>query len=167
MYTKTLNNKLIFVGDLKSVNLEIIAKSYKQLIEKNIKIILIGNMDETKEYFVKIKLLKKIINLIIIKKMSAENTENVTMNVNEQLAEVEAPAATPAAAAPAPVNLTLGVLSNAAKLIELAISRGAYRPNEITAVGRVYDEFAAGLNTLASQVQAAQPAAAEAETKTV
>ena len=100
--------------------------------------------------------------------MSAENTENVTMNVNEQLAEVEAPAATPAAA-PAPVNLTLGVLSNAAKLIELAISRGAYRPNEITAVGRVYDEFAAGLNTLASQVQAAQPAAAapaEAETAT-
>ena len=99
--------------------------------------------------------------------MSAENTENVTMNVNEQLAEVEAPAATPATA---PVNLTLGVLSNAAKLIELAISRGAYRPNEITAVGRVYDEFAAGLNTLASQVQAAQPAAAapaEAETKTV
>ena len=94
------------------------------------------------------------------------STENVTMNVNEQLAEVEAPAATPAAA-PAPVNLTLGVLSNAAKLIELAISRGAYRPNEITAVGRVYDEFAAGLNTLASQVQAAQPAAAEAETKTV
>ena len=102
--------------------------------------------------------------------MSSENTENVTMNVNEQLAEVEAPAATPAAAAPAPVNLTLGVLSNAAKLIELAISRGAYRPNEITAVGKVYDEFAAGLNTLASQVQAAQPAAAaapaEAETAT-
>ena len=95
------------------------------------------------------------------------STENVTMNVNEQLAEVEAPAATPAAA---PVNLTLGVLSNAAKLIEIAISRGAYRPNEITAVGRVYDEFAAGLNTLASQVQAAQPAAAaapaEAETAT-
>ena len=103
--------------------------------------------------------------------MSAENTENVTMNVNEQLAEVEAPATeTPATPAAAPVNLTLGVLSNAAKLIEIAISRGAYRPNEITAVGRVYDEFAAGLNTLASQVQAAQPAAAaptEAETKTV
>lgn len=102
--------------------------------------------------------------------MSTENTENVTMSVNEQLSEVEAPvAATTPAAAPAPVNLTLGVLSNAAKLIELAISRGAYRPNEITAVGKVYDEFAAGLNTLSAQVQAAQPAAAapaEAETAT-
>ena len=77
MYTKTLNNKLIFVGDLKSVNLEIIAKSYKQLIKKNIKIILIGNIDETKEYFVKIKFKIKIIELFSIEDHLNFNNKNI------------------------------------------------------------------------------------------
>ena len=95
--------------------------------------------------------------------MSTDNSENVTMSVNEQLSEVEAPAAeAPVAEAPAapPVTLTVRTLANVRSLLELAVNRGAFRANEITAVGRVYDEFAAGLNTLASQVQAAQPAAA-------
>ena len=77
MYTKTSNNKLIFVGDLKSVNLEIIAKSYKQLIKKNIKIILIGNIDETKEYFVKIKFKIKIIELFSIEDHLNFNNKNI------------------------------------------------------------------------------------------
>jgi 4-hydroxy-L-threonine phosphate dehydrogenase PdxA len=66
MYTKTSNSKLIFVGDLKSINLEIIAKSFKKLISKNIRIILIGNIDEIKKYFVKIKFKVKIIELFSI-----------------------------------------------------------------------------------------------------
>jgi hypothetical protein len=105
--------------------------------------------------------------------MSTDNTENVTMSVNEQLSEVEAPVEAPVAAtevAAAPVNLTVGGLANVRRLLELAVERGAFKANEMTSVGRVYDEFVGGLNTLASQVQAAQPAAAaapaEAETST-
>ena len=98
--------------------------------------------------------------------MSTENSENVTMSVNEQLSEVEAPAAeAPVAEAPAapPVTLTVRTLANVRSLLELAVNRGAFRANEMTAVGTVYDEFVGGLNTLAAQIQAAQPAAAPAE----
>ena len=92
--------------------------------------------------------------------MSTDNTENVTMSVNEQLSEVETPevAATEVAA---PVNLTVGGLANIKRLLELAVERGAFKANEMTAVGRVYDEFVGGLNTLSAQIQAAQPAAEE------
>ena len=96
--------------------------------------------------------------------MSTENTENVTMSVNEQLSEVEAPVEAPVAAtevAAAPVNLTVGGLANVRRLLELAVERGAFKANEMTAVGRVYDEFVGGLNTLAAQIQATQPTVAE------
>ena len=102
--------------------------------------------------------------------MSTDNSENVTMNVNEQLSEVEAPVATPAEAPTAPpVALTVKTLANVRTLLDLAVNRGAFRANEMSEVGRVYDEFVGGLNTLAAQIQAAQPAAAapaEAETAT-
>jgi 4-hydroxythreonine-4-phosphate dehydrogenase len=77
MYTKTSNNKLIFVGDLKSVNLEIIAKSYKQLTKKNMKIILIGNAHEIKKYFERIKFKVKIIELFNIEDHQNFNSRNV------------------------------------------------------------------------------------------
>jgi hypothetical protein len=110
--------------------------------------------------------------------MSTENTENVTMSVNEQLSEVEttevaanatevAANATEVAAnatevaATTPVNLTVGGLANVRRLLELAVERGAFKANEMTAVGRVYDEFVGGLNTLSAQIQATQPTVAE------
>jgi hypothetical protein len=95
--------------------------------------------------------------------MSTDNTENVTMSVNEQLSEVETTevAATAATTAAAPVNLTVGGLANVRRLLELAVERGAFKANEMTAVGRVYDEFVGGLNTLAAQIQATQPTVAE------
>ena len=102
--------------------------------------------------------------------MSTDNTENVTMSVNEQLSEVEttevAAATTETAAttpAAAPVNLTVGGLANVRRLLELAVERGAFKANEMTAVGRVYDEFVGGLNTLGRQIHAAQPAASADE----
>jgi 4-hydroxythreonine-4-phosphate dehydrogenase len=66
MYTKVLNNKLIFVGDLSSINLEIIAKSYKYLTKKNVKIILIGDMDKIQKYFIRIKFKVSIVELFSI-----------------------------------------------------------------------------------------------------
>ena len=105
--------------------------------------------------------------------MSTDNTENVTMSVNEQLSEVETTevsattevAATETAATEvAPVNLTVGGLANVRRLLELAVERGAFKANEMTAVGRVYDEFVGGLNTLAAQIQATQPTVAESTT---
>jgi len=95
--------------------------------------------------------------------MSTENTENVTMSVNEQLSEVETTETTEVAAT-TPVNLTVGGLANVRRLLELAVERGAFKANEMTAVGRVYDEFVGGLNTLAAQIQATQPTVAESTT---
>ena len=95
--------------------------------------------------------------------MSTENTENVTMSVNEQLSEVETTETTEVAAT-TPVNLTVGGLANVRRLLELAVERGAFKANEMTAVGRVYDEFVGGLNTLSRQIQATQPTVAESTT---
>ena len=50
-------------------------------------------------------------------------------------------------------NLTLGLLINVKNLVDLAIARGAYKPNELTAVGKVYDQYIAGLNKLQTQSQ--------------
>ena len=50
-------------------------------------------------------------------------------------------------------NLTLGLLINVKNLVDIAIARGAYKPNELTAVGKVYDQYIAGLNKLQTQSQ--------------
>lgn len=50
-------------------------------------------------------------------------------------------------------NLTLGLLINVKNLVDLAIARGAYKPNELTTVGKVYDQYTAGLNKLQTQSQ--------------
>ena len=55
MYIKTLNNiKLVFVGDINSINLEIISKSHSYLANKKIKYVLLGNINEITNYFKKI-----------------------------------------------------------------------------------------------------------------
>ena len=64
MSIKTLNKiKLVFVGDLKSINLEIIAKSHKYLVQEKIKYILIGDIFKIKEYFNKIKIINEVIEI--------------------------------------------------------------------------------------------------------
>lgn len=70
MFTKILNNKIIYVGDLKSINLEIIAKSYNLLIKKNVNIILIGDINKIQSYFFKINFRTKIIELFDINEVS-------------------------------------------------------------------------------------------------
>jgi len=77
MYTEVLNNKLIFVGDLNSINLEIIAKSYKHLTKKNIKIILIGDIDEIQKYFIRIRFKVSIVELFSIEDHLNFNNKNI------------------------------------------------------------------------------------------
>ncbi len=69
MYSKQLKKiKLIYVGDTKSINLEIIAKSFNLLKKLSINYVLIGNLSEIKNYLHKIKFnKKKIIEVFSIK----------------------------------------------------------------------------------------------------
>ena len=38
-------------------------------------------------------------------------------------------------------KLTIQMLENMRNLVEVAISRGAYRAGEVSSVGKIYDEF--------------------------
>ena len=68
MFIKALNKiKLVFVGDLKSINLEIIAKSHEYLVQEKIKYILIGDIFKIKEYFDKIKNNNEVIEIFNFK----------------------------------------------------------------------------------------------------
>ena len=64
--------------------------------------------------------------------MTTHSTENITMDLEGG----------------APVSLTLNCLSNVKNLVDVSISRGAYKPNEVSTVGKVYDEFVAALTHL-------------------
>lgn len=75
---------------------------------------------------------------------SSASDENVSLNV-------EAPTEVPTeGSTPAP-SLTLGLLNQVKNLLDVAISRGVVKPNEMSAVGQVYDQYVAGLNALAQQ----------------
>jgi len=95
--------------------------------------------------------------------MSEENeNKNVSINVEEPNVP------------PAPVNLTLGNLNNVKNLVDVAITRGAYKPNEVSTVGKVYDEFVAALTNLINMTNAnanananANESSSEPETKNV
>ena len=89
---------------------------------------------------------------------------NVTMEVESNDASTEvvdsvegdnAPVAEPVA----PVTLNINTLVDVKKLLDVAIARGMVRPNEMTAVGTIYDRFVGGLNTLVQQSQAVESSA--------
>tara|TARA_B100000123_G_C25711264_1_gene420084 strand:+ start:212 stop:418 length:207 start_codon:yes stop_codon:yes gene_type:complete len=48
-------------------------------------------------------------------------------------------------------ELTFNTLLNVKSLIDIAISRGAYKPEELSKVGSIYDRFNYGLNLLKIQ----------------
>lgn len=76
---------------------------------------------------------------------------NVTMEVetNDASTEVVEESAPPA-------TLNVNTLVQVKNLLDVAISRGAIKPNEMTAVGSIYDRYVAGLNTLLQQSQAVE-----------
>ena len=98
-------------------------------------------------------------------KTNTKTTENITMDVHESggstTPEPTPESVAPESVAPDPVNLTVGCLSNVKNLIDVAISRGAYKPNEVSTVGKIYDEFVAGLKTVTDAVA---PTATDATT---
>ena len=53
-------------------------------------------------------------------------------------------------------NLTLTDLSSIKNLIEVACNRGAFRAEEMTTVGAVYEKLAGFLNNVAEQARAAE-----------
>jgi hypothetical protein len=64
-------------------------------------------------------------------------------------AKVETPLPGPEAAAPQePADLTITDLSNIRQIIDLASSRGAFRPSEMVAVGTVYNKLQNFLNSI-------------------
>jgi hypothetical protein len=69
----------------------------------------------------------------------------------------------PAAEAPATeqpsTDLTINDLNAMKVIIDIASSRGAFKPNEMVAVGQTYSKLETFLNSVAKQ-QAAQPAPA-------
>ena len=68
---------------------------------------------------------------------------------------IEQPDAKPAEA---PIELTVSDLSNLKQIIDVASSRGAFKPNEMTVVGTVYTKLETFLNAVAAQQK---PAAGE------
>ena len=74
------------------------------------------------------------------------NEENVSLNVNpsEQTEPVSQPQEEPS-------SLTLNILLNVKNIVDLAVARGAFRPEELSKVGGVYDKFTNGLKALQTQ----------------
>jgi hypothetical protein len=64
-----------------------------------------------------------------------------------------------------PADLTINDLNALKVIIDIASSRGAFKPNEMVAVGQTYTKLTTFLDTVAAQ-QPAQPAAAPAPAPT-
>ena len=67
------------------------------------------------------------------------------------MGEVEEIVETPVAEeeeTPEPLTMTLQMLENMRNLVEVSVGRGAFRPNELSSVGKIYDEFVASLDSI-------------------
>ena len=66
------------------------------------------------------------------------------------MGEVEEIVETPVAEeeTPEPLTMTLQMLENMRSLVEVSVGRGAFRPNELSSVGKIYDEFVAALDSI-------------------
>lgn len=78
--------------------------------------------------------------------MSEENTNTPTPNPNPQAAPAQEES----------VDLTLNDLAALRSIIDVASSRGAFKPNEMVAVGSVYSKLEKFLDLATKQSQAAQ-----------
>ena len=81
--------------------------------------------------------------------MSTENAENVQMNVSES---GTTPETTPETTQQkqvdvnTPVNVTLQLLLNFRNIVDVSTSRGTFKSNELSSIGRVYDELVLIIN---------------------
>jgi hypothetical protein len=70
-----------------------------------------------------------------------------------------APAATPETAKADPNELTINDLNAMKVIIDIASSRGAFKPNEMTVVGQTYTKLSAFLDQVAKQAEASKAGA--------
>ena len=87
--------------------------------------------------------------------MSSDNQENnITMDI-ENKDSTPTPLETTLNSVPPEQNdnLTLSVLVNIKNLVDIAIKRGAYQPNEVSTVGKIYDQYVLALNKLSEQAK--------------
>lgn len=89
--------------------------------------------------------------------MTEEAENNITTNdaeaVNPELPRVDAPA-------PEPATLGVADLQNAAQVIDVAVSRGAFRAGEAAQVGTVFNRLVAFIQSVQQQQQPQQEAQA-------
>ena len=80
--------------------------------------------------------------------MSTENAENVQMNVSEPQTTETAPETTQQKQVDVntPVNVTLQLLLNFRNIVDVSTSRGTFKSNELSSIGRVYDELVLIIN---------------------
>jgi hypothetical protein len=70
-------------------------------------------------------------------------TQNVSMNVSEDSTETTNVIATEGAASleVKNINVNVNLLNNIKSILEISTARGTYKANELTSVGKVYDEL--------------------------
>jgi len=69
----------------------------------------------------------------------------------DKMGEVEEVVETPVVeeeTKPEPAAFTVQMLENMRNLVEVAVGRGAFRPNELSSVGKIYDEFVVTFNSI-------------------
>ena len=81
-------------------------------------------------------------------------TDNVEQNTAEQEVTAQAPAAQDANN-----DLTINDLNAMKVIIDIASSRGAFKPNEYAAVGQTYTKLTAFLDQVAKQAETAKTGA--------
>lgn len=86
-------------------------------------------------------------------------TDENQMQVEESVEDNASPQGQGQAPAPDATELTVSDLANIRQIIDIATSRGAFKANEMTQIGPVYDKLDKFLNHIAAQQQAASAAA--------
>jgi hypothetical protein len=87
------------------------------------------------------------------------STENIQMSVNEQATSTETTRIAPNQTLEQQVNVNTLVsvplfqLLNLRNIIDVSTSRGAFKSNELSSVGKVYDELSTIINTLVQEVK--------------
>jgi hypothetical protein len=88
------------------------------------------------------------------------NQENVTMSMGEGSISLDQNVVNEQAPSPAPaeaptehkvdvnkeVTIPLHLLINLRQILDVSVSRGAYRSTELTSVGKVYDQLVSNIN---------------------
>ena len=94
-----------------------------------------------------------------------ELSENIQMNVTEPQAQEQAQEQVQIDLN-TQVNVPFYLLINVRNLIDLTTSRGTYKSNELSSVGKIYDELASVINTVAQKALSENESSREITTET-